>query len=85
MKFDGSQILIGKGAQADVVRYQGYALSQDPLSFPILASAFAKVHEADPEGIDIPPLLLTAGMGLTEEDFSDAVRACFITRQKEKE
>lgn len=124
MEFDGSQILIGKGAQADVVRYQGYAykiykpsyrpdwirfemrqqevvneagltpvryfatdddhivrmdliegttleayaLSQDPLSFPILASAFAKVHEADPEGIDIPPLLLTAGMGLTEEE-----------------
>lgn len=124
MEFDGSQILIGKGAQAEVVRYQGYAykiyrssypsewisfeISQqkavneaglspvryyrtdddhilrmdlidgttletyaykrDPLSFTILAEAFAKVHRVDPNGIDIPPLSATAGMGLSSDD-----------------
>lgn len=124
MKFDGTQILIGKGAQADVFSYHGYAYKvyrpsypsewivfeknqqkavnqagltsiryydtdddhiirmdliegevlehfankRDPLSFSILADAFAKVHKADPEGIDIPPLSATAGMGLSRED-----------------
>ncbi len=42
MSFDGTQILIGKGAQ-------------DPMSFKMLAGAFA-----------------------------DAVKACFIMRQREK-
>ena len=124
MNFDGTQILIGKGAQAEVVSYQGYAykiyrssypsewigfemrqqkalneagltpvryygtdddhilkmdlidgttleayaLAQDPLSFKMLAGAFAKIHEVDPTGVDIPPLAVTAGMGLTEEN-----------------
>ena len=115
MNFDGTQILIGKGAQAEVVSYQGYAykiyrssypsewigfemrqqkalneagltpvryygtdddhilkmdlidgttlepyaLAQDPLSFKMLAGAFAKIHEVDPTGVDIPPLAVT--------------------------
>lgn len=124
MEFDGTEILIGKGAQADVVEYQGYAYkiypkeypaewigfemrqqkavneaglspvryyktdddhilkmdlidgtplekyanAQDPLSFKILADAFTRVHRADPEGVDIPPLAATAGMGLGPEE-----------------
>ena len=124
MEFDGTQILIGKGAQADVISYKGfayklyrptypsewidfeirqqeavnqagltpvryyrtddvhilkmdlidgetlekYANAADPLSFYVLADAFRKVHEADATGLDIPPLSLTAGMDLSEED-----------------
>ena len=124
MIFDGSQVLIGKGAQADVFSYHGYAykvyrpsypsewiafekrqqravnqaglssiryydtdddhiirmdlidgevletyaIRRDPLSFDILARAFARVHAAAPEGIGIPPLSLTAGMELCEDD-----------------
>ena len=47
MNFDGTQILIGKGAQ-------------DPMSFKMLAGAFAKIHGADPKGVDIP--LISAGV-----------------------
>lgn len=124
MEFDGSQVLIGKGAQADVFRYQGYAykvykntypaewiafekdqqravnqaglcpvcyydtddehiikmdlIEGDELEkkvlngyiegFGILADAFRKVHAAPVEGIKMPPLITTAGMGLSEED-----------------
>ena len=124
MEFDGTEILIGKGAQADVVEYQGYAYkiypkeypaewigfemrqqkavneaglspvryyktdddhilkmdlidgtplekyanAQDPLSFKILADAFTRVHRADPEDVDIPPLVATAGMGLGQKE-----------------
>lgn len=34
MKFDGSQILIGRGAQADVFKYQGYAYKVYKNSYP---------------------------------------------------
>ncbi len=124
MEFDGSQVLIGKGAQAEVFRYQGYAYkvykstypaewiafekdqqkavngaglcpvryydTDDPHiikmdliegqqlegivlqgyieGFGVMASAFRKVHAAPVEGIKMPPLIATAGMGLSEED-----------------
>ena len=124
MEFDGSQVLIGKGAQADVFRYQGYAYKVYKNSYPaewiafekdqqsavnaaglcpvryydtddahiikmdliegeqledkvlngyvegfgILADAFRKVHAAPIEGIKMPPLIATAGMGLSEEE-----------------
>ncbi|MBR5975575.1 MAG: aminoglycoside phosphotransferase family protein [Clostridiales bacterium] len=124
MEFDGSQVLIGKGAQADVFRYQGYAYKVYRSSYPaewiafekdqqkavngaglcpvryydtdddhiikmdlidgealekkvregyiegfgILAEAFRKIHAASVEGIRMPPLMATAGMGLTEEE-----------------
>lgn len=126
MEFDGTQILIGRGAQADVYKYQGYAykvykntypeewirfeISQqetvvnlglcdvryystdDPHiirmdliegielekkvldgfleGFDLLADAFRKVHQAKipSEGIRMPRLIDTAGMGLSDED-----------------
>ncbi len=124
MEFDGSQVLIGKGAQADVFRYQGYAYKVYKPTYPaewisfekdqqravnqaglcpiryydtddahiikmdliegvelekrvlegylegfgILADAFRKVHAAPIEGVTIPPLIATAGMGLSEEE-----------------
>lgn len=126
MEFDGTQILIGRGAQADVYKYQGYAykvykntypeewirfeISQqetvvnlglcdvryyttdDPHiirmdliegielekkvldgfleGFDLLAEAFRKVHQAKipSEGIRMPRLIDTAGMGLSDED-----------------
>ena len=126
MEFDGTQILIGRGAQADVYKYQGYAykiykntypeewirfeISQqetvvnlglcdvryyttdDPHiirmdliegielekkvldgfleGFDLLADAFRKVHQAKipSEGIRMPHLIDTAGMGLSDED-----------------
>ena len=124
MEFDGSQVLIGKGAQADVFRYQGYAYKVYKSSYPaewiafekdqqravneaglcpvryydtddahiirmdliegevlekkvregylegfgLLTSAFRKVHAASVEGIRMPPLIATAGMGLSEEE-----------------
>lgn len=124
MKFDGSEVIIGKGAQAEVFRYQGYAykvykntypaewiafekdqqravnergicpiryydtddahiikmdliegeelekivLSGYVEGFGILAEAFRKVHAAPVEGIKMPPLIATAGMGLGKED-----------------
>ena len=126
MEFDGTQILIGRGAQADVFKYQGYAykvykntypeewirfeISQqetvvnlglcdvryyttdDPHiirmdliegielekkvldgfleGFDLLADAFRKVHQAKipSEGIRMPRLIDTAGMGLSDED-----------------
>ena len=126
MEFDGTQVLIGKGAQADVFRYQGYAykvykntypaewiafekdqqkavneaglcpvryydtddahiIKMDLISgeelekrvrngyiegFGILAEAFRKVHAAPIEGIKMPPLIATAGMGLSEDEQS---------------
>lgn len=124
MEFDGSQTLIGKGAQADVFRYQGYAYKVYKNTYPaewiafekeqqkainqaglcpiryydtddahiikmdliegeelekkvlngyiegfgILADAFRKVHAAPIDGIKMPPLIATAGMGLSEEE-----------------
>ena len=124
MEFDGSQTLIGKGAQADVFRYQGYAYTVFKNTYPaewiafekeqqravnqaglcpiryydtddahiikmdliegeelekkvlngyiegfgILADAFRKVHAAPIDGIKMPPLIATAGMGLSEEE-----------------
>lgn len=124
MEFDGSQALIGKGAQADVFRYKGYAYKVYKNTYPaewiafekeqqkavnqaglcpiryydtddahiikmdlidgeelekkvlngyiegfgILADAFRKVHAAPIEGIKMPPLIATAGMGLSEEE-----------------
>ena len=124
MEFDGSQILIGKGAQADVFRYQGYAYKVYKNTYPaewiafekdqqravnqaglcpvryydtdddhiirmdliegealekkvlagyiegfgILASAFREVHAASAEGIRMPRLMDTAGMGLGEDE-----------------
>ena len=126
MEFDGTQILIGKGAQADVFRYQGYAYKVYKNTYPaewiafekdqqkavnaaglcpvryydtddahiikmdlingeelekrvrngyiegfgLLASAFRKVHVASIEGIKMPPLIATAGMGLSEDEQS---------------
>ena len=126
MLFDGTQKIIGRGAQADVVMYQGYAYklyrptypaewiafekrqqravnqaglcpvkyydtdddhiikmdlvegetlekrirNGDVSCFALLAEAFSFVHGKDPEGIDMPPLLATAGMGLSEEEKS---------------
>ena len=124
MEFDGSQALIGKGAQADVFRYKGYAYKVYKNTYPaewiafekeqqravnqaglcpiryydtddahiikmdliegeelekkvlngyiegfgILADAFRKVHAAPIDGINMPPLIATAGMGLSEEE-----------------
>lgn len=124
MEFDGSQALIGKGAQADVFRYQEYAYKVYKNTYPaewiafekdqqkavnqaglcpiryydtddahiikmdliegeelekkvlngyiegfgILADAFRKVHAAPIDGIKMPPLIATAGMGLSEEE-----------------
>ncbi|MBR5057134.1 MAG: aminoglycoside phosphotransferase family protein [Clostridiales bacterium] len=124
MEFDGSQALIGKGAQADVFRYKGYAYKVYKNTYPaewiafekeqqkavnqaglcpiryydtddahiikmdlidgeelekkvlngyiegfgILADAFRKVHAAPIDGIKMPPLIATAGMGLSEEE-----------------
>ena len=124
MEFDGSQTLIGKGAQADVFRYQEYAYKVYKNTYPaewiafekdqqkavnqaglcpiryydtddahiikmdliegeelekkvlngyiegfgILADAFRKVHAAPIDGIKMPPLIATAGMGLSEEE-----------------
>lgn len=123
MIFDGTQKLIGTGAQAEVVLYQGYAykiykssypsewiafekrqqqavnkaglspvryydtdddhiikmdyvegcqlekiaITGDLTSFDIMADAFRFVHGKGIEGIDIPPFIATAGMGLTDE------------------
>ena len=123
MIFDGTQKLIGTGAQAEVVLYQGYAykiykpsypsewiafekrqqqavnkaglspvryydtdddhiikmdyvegcqlekiaVTGDLRSFDIMADAFRFVHGKSIEGIDMPPLIATAGMGLTDE------------------
>ena len=123
MIFDGTQKLIGTGAQAEVVLYQGYAykiykssypsewiafekrqqqavnkaglspvryydtdddhiikmdyvegcqlekiaITGDLTSFDIMADAFRFVHGKSIEGIDIPPFIATAGMGLTDE------------------
>ncbi|MBR3056914.1 MAG: hypothetical protein IKG93_03000 [Clostridiales bacterium] len=53
MKFDGTEILIGKGAQAVAV-YNDQVLPQ--------------MWE----------------LGVTEKDFADAVKACFLMRQREK-
>lgn len=124
MEFDGSKALIGKGAQADVFRYKGYAYKVYKNTYPaewiafekeqqravnqaglcpiryydtddahiikmdliegeelekkvlngyiegfgILADAFRKVHAAPTDGIKMPPLIATAGMGLSEEE-----------------
>ena len=124
MEFDGSQVLIGKGAQAEVFRYQGYAYKVYKNTYPaewiafekdqqravnalglcpvryydtddahiikmdliegeqledkvlngyvegfgILADAFRKIHAAPIDGIKMPPMIATAGMGLSEED-----------------
>ena len=123
MIFGGTQKLIGTGAQAEVVLYQGYAykiykpsypsewiafekrqqqavnkaglspvryydtdddhiikmdyvegcqlekiaVTGDLRSFDIMADAFRFVHGKSIEGIDMPPLIATAGMGLTDE------------------
>lgn len=123
MIFDRTQKLIGTGAQAEVVLYQGYAykiykpsypsewiafekrqqqavnkaglspvryydtdddhiikmdyvegcqlekiaVTGDLRSFDIMADAFRFVHGKSIEGIDMPPLIATAGMGLTDE------------------
>ena len=123
MIFDGTQKLIGTGAQAEVVLYQGYAykiykpsypsewiafekrqqqavnkaglspvryydtdddhiikmdyvegsqlekiaITGDFRSFDIMADAFRFVHGKSIEGIDMPPFIATAGMGLTDE------------------
>ncbi|MBR4914564.1 MAG: phosphotransferase [Clostridiales bacterium] len=140
MEFDGSQILIGRGAQADVFKYQGYAykvykntypeewirfeISQqetvvnlglcdvryyttdDPHiikmdliegielekkvlegfleGFDLLADAFRKVHQAKipSDGIKMPRLIDTAGMGLSDEDREKIFPV--ITRLSEK-
>ena len=140
MKFDGSQILIGRGAQADVFKYQGYAykvykntypeewirfeISQqetvvdlglcdvryyttdDPHiirmdliegielekkvlegfleGFDLLADAFRKVHQVKipSDGIKMPRLIETAGMGLSDEDREKIFPV--ITRLSEK-
>ena len=124
MEFDGSEVLIGKGAQAEVFRYQGYAYKVYKNTYPaewiafekdqqravnergicpiryydtddahiikmdliegeqledkvlngyvegfgILADAFRKIHAAPIDGIKMPPMIATAGMGLSEED-----------------
>lgn len=140
MEFDGNQILIGRGAQADVFKYQGYAykvykntypeewirfeISQqetvvnlglcdvryyttdDPHiirmdliegielekkvlegfleGFDLLADAFRKVHQAKipSDGIKMPRLIDTAGMGLSDEDREKIFPV--ITRLSEK-
>lgn len=124
MNFDGTEKVIGRGAQADVLLYHGYAykiyrpeypaewiefekkqqqavngaglspvkyydtddvhiVKMDLVEgetlekrinegavelFTILAKAFSFVHEKDASGIDMPPLIYTAGMGLSDED-----------------
>ena len=138
MKFDGSEVIIGKGAQAEVFRYQGYAykvykntypaewiafekdqqravnelgicpiryydtddahiikmdliegeelekivLSGYVEGFGVLADAFRKVHAAPVEGIKMPPLIATAGMGLGKEDQDEILP--IISRLSEK-
>ena len=140
MEFDGNRILIGRGAQADVFKYQGYAykvykntypeewirfeISQqetvvnlglcdvryyttdDPHiirmdliegielekkvlegfleGFDLLADAFRKVHQAKipSDGIKMPRLIDTAGMGLSDEDREKIFPV--ITRLSEK-
>ena len=124
MNFDGTEKVIGRGAQADVLLYHGYAykiyrpeypaewigfekkqqqavnaaglspvkyydtdnvhiVKMDLVEgetlekrinegavelFTILGKAFSFVHEKDASGIDMPPLIYTAGMGLSDED-----------------
>ncbi len=138
MKFDGSEVIIGKGAQAEVFQYQGYAykvykntypaewiafekdqqravnergicpiryydtddahiikmdliegeelekivLSGYVEGFGVLAEAFRKVHAAPVEGIKMPPLIATAGMGLGKEDQDEILP--IISRLSEK-
>ena len=123
MVFDGTQKAIGKGAQAEVVLYQGcaykifkpsypsewiafekrqqqavnsaglcsvryydteddhiikmdyvegcqlekIAVTGNLISFDIMAEAFRFVHGKSIEGIDMPSLIATAGIGLTDE------------------
>ena len=123
MIFDGTQKLIGTGAQAEVVLYHGFAykiykpsyplewiefekrqqlavnkaglspvryydtgdghvikmdlaegsqlektaITVDLRCFDIMADAFRFVHGKSIEGIDMPPFIVTAGMGLTDE------------------
>ena len=123
MIFDGTQKLIGTGAQAEVVLYHGFAykiyrpsyplewiefekrqqlavnraglsfvryydtgdghvikmdlvegiqlektaITGDLRCFDIMADAFRFVHEKSIESVDMPPLIATAGMGLTDE------------------
>ena len=122
--FDGSEKVIGRGAQADVYSFQGYAYkvyrpsypvewigfekrqqseinraglspvryydTEDPHivkmdliegdtlekkmlggftgGFDLLAEMFRKVHKADPSGVQMPRLIDTAGIGLSEEE-----------------
>ena len=122
--FDGSGIVIGRGAQADVYSFHGYAYkvykpaypvewiefekrqqsevnraglspvryydTEDPHivkmdliegvtlekkmfegfsgGFDLLAKMFRKVHQADPSDVQMPRLIDTAGIGLSEED-----------------
>ena len=122
--FDGSQKVIGRGAQADVFSFQGYAYkvykptypvewiefekrqqseinraglspvryydTEDPHivkmdliegdtlekkmlggftgGFDLLAEMFRKVHQADPTDVQMPRLIDTAGIGLSEEE-----------------
>ena len=44
------------------------AVTGNLLSFDIMADAFRFVHGKSIEGIDMPPLIATAGMGLTDEE-----------------
>lgn len=122
--FDGSGIVIGRGAQADVYSFHGYAYkvykpaypvewiefekrqqsevnraglspvryydTEDPHivkmdliegdtlekkmlegftgGFDLLAEMFRKVHQADPSDVQMPRLIDTAGIGLSEEE-----------------
>ncbi|MBR4947313.1 MAG: aminoglycoside phosphotransferase family protein [Clostridiales bacterium] len=122
--FDGSEKVIGRGAQADVYSFQGYAYkvyrpsypvewigfekrqqseinraglspvryydTEDPHivkmdliegdtlekkmlggftgGFDLLADMFRKVHRADPSDVQMPRLIDTAGIGLSEEE-----------------
>ena len=122
--FDGSEQVIGRGAQADVFSFKGYAYTvykpaypvewiefekrqqseinraglspvkyydtEDPHivkmdliegvtlekkmlegfsgGFDLLAKMFRKVHQADPSDVQMPRLIDTAGIGLSEEE-----------------
>ena len=86
MIFDGTHKLIGKGAQADVFLYKGFAYKVYKPTYPagkpveefstvldgfsLLSTAFKFVHKADITGLEIPRLTQTAGLAPALFDYA---------------
>ena len=56
MNFDGSQVIIGKGAQADVFRYHGYAYKVYKDTYPAEWIAFEKHQQAEVNNAGLTPV-----------------------------